>query len=159
MRRCICCVFSDRQFCTASRPFSIARRPCAGLLDMPNVRCFLWCWFSRHLATQFRNRWLFTDARRLTLGKIFRKANFRLLRIEVIPRRRLFCAGFLCLPYIRTPSLFLRRWHGGTLRLLCVRSYAHVLCAHTRCFFDRRFFRYNRLLRKRFFGRLLCGFF
>ena len=149
MRRCICRVFSDRTFYAAVRRFSGTRRPCAGLLDMPNVRCFLWRRLNRHLAAQFRNCWLFTDARRFMLGKIFHKANFWWLCMNIL-RGRFFCAGFLCLPYIRTPSLFLRRWHGGTLRLLCVRSYAHVLRAQARRFLGWQHIGYKRTLWQRF---------
>ena len=154
------CASSDGQFYAVhGRWFSSTRCPYAGLLDMPNARRFLWRRLNRYLSAQFRNRWLFTDARRLMLGKIFRKVNFRFLCMKIIPRRRFFCAGFLCLPHIRASPLFLHCWRGDALRLLRVRSCAHILCAQARQFLGWRFFRCNRLLRKCLLDRWLCSSF
>ena len=123
---------------------------------MPNVRCFLWRRLNRHLVTQLRDRWRFTDARRFTLGKIFRNTNFWWLCMSIL-RGRFFCVGFLCLPYKCTPPLFLRCWRGGVLRLLRVQSCARILCAQARQLLGCWHIRYERTLRQRLPNRRFCS--
>ena len=158
MRR-VHCAFSNMALRAArARNFCGTRRPCAGLLDMPNVRRFLWRCFRWQFAAQFRKRWLFTDARRLMHGKIFRKVNFWWLCMNIL-RRRFFCAGFLCLPHKRASSLFLHCWRGGTLRLLHVRACAHIFCAQARRFLGWRCIGYRRTIWQRLPYRRFCSIF
>lgn len=108
---------------------------------MLNVRRIFWCRFGRRFTAQLCKRWLFADRWRCVLRHIVRKPDFRLLCMKMIPRRRFFCAGFLCSLNISATTLLLRcgcryalrplrfwpsarcifcRWHGhcGMLRLL-----------------------------------------
>ena len=94
---------------------------------MLNVRRIFWCRFEKRFTAQLCNRWPFADRRRCALRHIVRKPNFRLLRIKVIPRRRFFCAGFLCSLYIGATALFLCGWR--TLALFWRRVCSHILRA------------------------------
>lgn len=94
---------------------------------MLNVRRIFWCRFGTRFTAQLCNRWPFADRRRCALRHIVRKPNFRLLRIKVIPRRRFFCAGFLCSLYIGATALFLCGWR--TLALFWRRVCSHILRA------------------------------
>lgn len=127
MRRCDRWPLTNRLLYAAAIRFSAARRPCTSLLDMLNVRRIFWCRFGTRFTAQLCKRWLFADRRRCALRHIVRKPNFRLLRIKVIPRRRFFCAGFLCSLYIGATALFLCGWR--TLALFWRRVCSHILRA------------------------------
>ena len=109
VRRCDRWPLTNRLLYAAAIRFSAARRPCTSLLDMLNVRRIFWCRFGTRFTAQLCNRWPFADRRRCALRHIVRKPNFRLLRIKVIPRRRFFCAGFLCPLDTGAAALLLRR--------------------------------------------------
>lgn len=106
-----------------------ARCPRSRLLYMTNSGRFCWHGFGLFLTTDFRRIRLFVDRRRCALRHIVRKPYFRLLRVKIIPRRRFFCAGFLCLPHIRALPLLLRRGCRYALRLVWFWSSAQVIHA------------------------------
>lgn len=83
-----------------------ARCPCVRLLYMTNCGWFCWCGFGSHLTTVFWYVQLFADRRRFMFWSIIRRLDFRLLRIKIIPRRRIL---FLCSLYIGATTLLLWR--------------------------------------------------
>ena len=128
---------TNRLLYAAAIRFSAARRPCTSLLDMLNVRRIFWCRFGTRFTAQLCKRWLFADRRQYALWHIVCKSNFRQSCMKMISRRRLFCAGFLCLPHIRASLLFLRRGCRYALRLFRLWPGAHIVCALSRRIFYR----------------------
>ena len=109
-----------------------ARCPCARLLYMTDIERFCWRGFGLYLIADLRCVRLFTDRRWCALRHIVRKPDFHLLCMKIIPRRRFFCAGFLCLPYKRTPSLFLWCGRWDTLWRAGFRTGTKIICALAR---------------------------
>ena len=136
-RRCDRWLLTNRLLYAAAIRFSAARRPCTSLLDMLNVRRIFWCRFGTRFTAQLCKRWLFADRRQYALRHIVRKSSFRQSCMKMISRRRLFCAGFLCLLHIRASLLFLRRGCRYALRLFRLWPGAHIVCALSRRIFYR----------------------
>lgn len=107
MRRCSCWPFTNRLLLAAhNRGRRAARCPCVRLLYMTNSGWFCWYSFGLH-----------------------RTADFRLLCMKMLPRRRFLSTGFLCLPHIRALPLLLRRGCRYALRLVWFWSSAQVIHA------------------------------
>ena len=127
---------TNRLFSAAhSRGRRAARCPCVRLLYMTNSGRVCWCGSRLHLTTDFWYVCLFADRQRFTFWKIIRKPDFRLLRIKIIPRRRFFCAGFLCPLGMGVTGLLL--WGGCrcALRLFRFCPGAYVVRVLTWCIF------------------------
>ena len=134
MRLCDCWPLTNRLlFAAHNRDRRAARCPCVRLLYMTNSGWFCWYSFGLH-----------------------RTADFRLLCMKMIPRRRFFCAGFLCSLYIGAAALLL--WLKFWLVLLRqFWPYAYILHALARLFFNRRGVGNCRAFRRFCCGGRLCG--
>ena len=131
--------------------------PRARLLDMLNVRRIFWCRFGMRFTAQLCKRWLFADRWRCVLRHIIRKPDFRLSYMKMIPRRRFFCAGFLCTLDIGTAALLLWLKFWLVLPLRQFWPYAYILHALARLFFNRRGVGNCRAFRRFCCGGRLCG--
>ena len=139
MCRCDRWPLTNRLLLTAhGRRRFFARYPRSRLLYMTNSGWLCWCGFGLHLTTVFRYVWLFADCRQCALRHIVRKPDFRLSYMKMIPRRRFFCAGFLCTLDIGTAALLLWLKFWLVLPLRQFWPYAYILHALARLFFNRR---------------------
>lgn len=121
--------------------------PRARLLHMTNSGWFFLCGFGLSPTTDFWYVWLSADRRRFLGQQIIRKPDFRLLRMEMIPRRRFLSAGFLYPLGMGATALLLWRWYRFVLRPLRFWSGAYILRVLTwRIFCQRRGWRLTRLL-------------
>ena len=157
VRRCDRWPLTNRLLYAAAIRFSAARRPCTSLLDMLNVRRIFWCRFGMRFTAQLCKRWLFADRWRCVLRHIIRKPDFRLSYMKMIPRRRFFCAGFLCTLDIGTAALLLWLKFWLVLPLRQFWPYAYILHALARLFFNRRGVGNCRAFRRFCCGGRLCG--
>ena len=136
MRRCSCWPFTNRLLLAAhNRGRRAARCPCVRLLYMTNSGWFCWRGFGLYLIADFRCFRLFTNRRNFFLRSTIRKPDFRLLRIKIIPRRRFFCAGFLCSLDISATALLLRCGCRCALRLFRFCPGAYIVRVLMRCIF------------------------
>lgn len=158
VRRCDRWPLTNRLLLAAhSRGRRAAWRPSARLLHMANSGCFCWCGFGLYLIADFRCFRLFTNRRNFFLRSTIRKPDFRLLRMQMIQRRRFFCAGFLCTLDIGTAALLLWLKFWLVLPLRQFWPYAYILHALARLFFNRRGVGNCRAFRRFCCGGRLCG--